>query len=48
MLSQGIDIATCMKIMGCRDPKVPLQIYAELTDDGFAAARNIVAQMAVS
>lgn len=48
MLSQGIDIATYMKIMGWRDPKVPLQIYAELTDDGFAAARNIVAQMAVS
>ena len=46
MLSQGIDIATCMKIMGWRDPKVPLQIYAELTDDGFAAARNVVANLA--
>ena len=41
LLSQGVDIATCMKVMGWKNAKVPLEIYAQLTEDGFDQVRNV-------
>lgn len=41
LLARGVDVATVMKIMGWKSSQVPLEIYAQLTNEGFDQVRNV-------
>lgn len=41
LLANGVDIGTAMKIMGWTDARVPLEIYAQLTEQGIEKATNV-------
>lgn len=41
LLAQGVDIGTCMKVMGWKNSKVPLEVYAQLTEQGFDQVRDV-------
>lgn len=45
LLAQGVDLATCMKVMGWRNSQVPLQVYAQLTEQGFDKVRDVFANL---
>ena len=46
LLAQGVDLATCMKVMGWRNSQIPLQVYAQLTEQGFDNVRNVFGAIA--